>query len=93
MTTIIPPLLVNDGLISNFVENANIFNGYFSKQCQPMPNDSNLPRTFQSETANQLSTVTIKPKKNSNSFSTLHQNKLMDRMEFLLEWLKYANCQ
>ena len=31
---IIPPLLVNDKFITNFLEKANLFNEFFSKQCQ-----------------------------------------------------------
>ena len=33
---IIPPLLVNDKFITNFLEKANLFNEFFSKQCQPL---------------------------------------------------------
>ena len=40
---IIPPLLVNNKLISDFREKANIFNDFFVQQCQPIPNNSILP--------------------------------------------------
>ena len=40
---IIPPLLVNNNLISNFRENTNIFNDFFAQQCQPAANNSILP--------------------------------------------------
>ena len=32
-TPIIPPLLVNNKIISNFSEKANLFNKYFASQC------------------------------------------------------------
>ena len=40
---IIPLLLVNGKIITNFKEKANLFNNYFSCQCNPLPNDSKLP--------------------------------------------------
>ena len=40
---IIPPFSVNGKTITNFKEKANLFNKYFSSQCNPLPNDSKLP--------------------------------------------------
>ena len=42
-TPIIPPLLVNNNLISNFREKANTFNDFFVQQCQPIANNRILP--------------------------------------------------
>ena len=42
---IIPPLLVNDNFITNFLEKANLFNDFFRKQCQPLQNNSTLPKS------------------------------------------------
>ena len=42
-TPIILPLLVNNSLISNFREKANIFNNFFVQQCQPAASNSILP--------------------------------------------------
>ena len=42
---IIPPLLVNDNFITNFLEKANLFNEFFSKQSQPLQNNSTLPKS------------------------------------------------
>ena len=36
---IIPPLSVNGKIITNFKEKANLFNKYFSSQCNPLPNN------------------------------------------------------
>ena len=41
-TPILPPLLVNNNLISNFREKANIFNDFFVQQCQPTAKNSIL---------------------------------------------------
>ena len=40
---IIPPLLINDQLVTNFNEKANNFNEYFSNQCSVIDNSSKLP--------------------------------------------------
>ena len=42
---IVPPLLVNDKFITNFFERVNVFNKFFSKQCQPLQNSSTLPKS------------------------------------------------
>ena len=39
---LIPPLLVNNNLISNFREKANVFNDFFVQQYQPKANNSIL---------------------------------------------------
>ena len=40
---LIPPLIINDQLITDFQEKANYFNLYFAKQCTPIENDSSIP--------------------------------------------------
>ena len=40
---LIPPLVINDQLITDFWEKANFFNLYFAKQCTPNENDSSIP--------------------------------------------------
>ena len=42
---LIPPILVNNKLISNFKEKANHFNAFFASQFTPVSNDSSLPGT------------------------------------------------
>ena len=51
---IIPPLLVNNNLISNFREKDNIFNDFFVQQCQPIANNSFLPMNQTFYTQNSL---------------------------------------
>ena len=41
-TPIIPPLLVNNKIISNFSEKANLFKQFFASQCTPLENNSSL---------------------------------------------------
>ena len=42
-TPIIPPVLVNGELGSDFEQKANFFNNYFASQCTPIKNGSKLP--------------------------------------------------
>ena len=39
---LIPPILINNKLISNFKEKANHFNAFFASQCTPVSNNSTL---------------------------------------------------
>ena len=40
---LIPPILVNDQLVTNFLEKANLFNEFFTRQCNTIEDDSTLP--------------------------------------------------
>ena len=42
-TPIIPSVLVNEELVSDFERKANLFNNYFDSQCTPIENGSKLP--------------------------------------------------
>ena len=55
---IFSPLLVNDNFITNFLEKANLFNEFFSKQCQPLQNNSTLPKSNRYHTENRLNDIT-----------------------------------
>ena len=72
---VIPPILVNNKLVTNFKDKANIFNHFFSKQCQPIPNNSTLPSIQSFETSNRLSTVDIDSKKILKLIQGLNSNK------------------
>ena len=56
---IIPPLSVNGKIITDFNEKANLFNKYFSSQCNPLPNDSKLPENQTYITETKLSSFNI----------------------------------
>ena len=40
---LIPPILINNKLISNFKEKTNHFSAFFASHCTPISNDSTLP--------------------------------------------------
>ena len=54
---VIPPILVNGNLISDFKEKANRFNEFFSRQCTPLNNGSECPGQLVFVTNERLSTV------------------------------------
>ena len=56
---IIPPLFVHDKSVTNFLEKANLFNEFFSKQCQPLQNNSTLPKSNTYHTENRLNDITF----------------------------------
>ena len=61
--------------MSNFKEKANIFEDLFSKQSQPIPNNSTLQSIQTFETSNRLGTVDIDSKKILKLIQGLNSNK------------------
>ena len=55
----IPPLLVGNQIVSEFLVKANIFDDYFSKQCAIIENNSSNPANVSFETEERLSTFEI----------------------------------
>ena len=47
----------NNNFITNLLEKANLFDKFFSKQCQPLKNNSTLPKfnTYHTETGQTIS--------------------------------------
>ena len=56
---IIPPLLVTDKFVINFLEKANLFNEFSSKQCQLLQNNSTLLKSNTYQTENRLNDITF----------------------------------
>ena len=73
---IILPLFVNDKFITNLSEKANLFNEYFSKQCQPLQNNSStLPKSNTYHTENRLNNITFDNEKLPKIIQSLDANK------------------
>ena len=45
----IPPLIVNDFVISDFTAKANLFNNFFASQCSPVLNSSILTNFYKTQ--------------------------------------------
>ena len=56
---LIPPLLVNNGFVTDFLDKANLFNVFFREQCRPITNDSSVPNNQTIETVTRLSGINI----------------------------------
>ena len=58
---LIPPLLVNNGFLTDFLDKANLLNDFFREQCRPIRNGSSLPNSQTIETVTRLSDINIDP--------------------------------
>ena len=55
---LIPPIIVNDKLISDYQEKASHFNKFFASQCAPIGNDSQIPDSVVFNTEARFSSIT-----------------------------------
>ena len=88
---IIPPLSVDGKIITNFKEIANLFNKYFSSQCNPLPNDSKLPENQAYIAETKLSSFDIEDKDIYKIIKTLDSNKTHGRDEVSIRMLKLCD--
>ena len=72
---LIPPILINNKLISNFKEKANHFNAFFASQCTPVPNNSTLPLVTTPITNASLSSISFNDQDILNIIHSLNINK------------------
>ena len=54
---IIPPLFINNKFVTDFQENANVFNSFFANQCSPIPSSSALPAKISYMTKDRIKTL------------------------------------
>ena len=54
---LIPPLLVNNKIVSDFTKKTNIFNDFFTLQCTPLNNSSVLPAKVTFKTQSRLNSI------------------------------------
>ena len=86
----IPPLLINNQLITNFHEKANNFNQYISNQCSVIDNSSKLPMYKAPYTTSLLSFVDIKELDISNILKSLDANKAHGHDDISVRMLKLS---
>ena len=72
---LIPPILVKDQLVTNFLEKANLFNGFFTQQCNTIENDSTLPNDLGFETTERISSFNISKDEITKIIRSLDPNK------------------
>ena len=88
---LIPPILVNNKLISNFKEKANHCNTFFASQCTPVSNDSALPSTNNSVSNVSLSSIQFKDQDILKIIHFLNYNKVHGYDDISIRLLKICN--
>ena len=71
---LIPPILHDGNFITDTLKKADLFNNYFSNQCTPIINDSQLP-AFSYRTNSRLNDININLQTISDIISELNPNK------------------
>ena len=56
---VIPPLLINNGFISNFKTKANYFNRFFNQQCTAISTDSSIPSSVNLATNETITKINL----------------------------------
>ena len=78
----VPPLIVNNFVVSDFTIKANLFNNFFASQCSPVVNSSTLPN-FGYKTQKQINDIEIKEDGILLIIKTRTQTRHMDGIMFL----------
>ena len=71
----IPPLLVNNKIVSDFANKANLFNNLFAAQCTPLTNSSVLPLTISFKTHSKLNSISFEKEDILKIIRNLNVNK------------------
>ena len=87
---LIPPLLVNNKIVSDFTEKANLFNDFFATQCTPLTNNSILPSTISFKTQSRLSSVNFEKEDILKIIRNLNVNKAHGHDNISIRMLKYV---
>ena len=65
---LIPPLLVNNKIASDFTKKANLFNDFFATQCTTLTNSSVLPSTTSFKTQSRLNSISFEKEDILNNY-------------------------
>ena len=85
---LIPPLLVDNKLVTDFLDKANLFNNFFAKQCTPISNDSTVPVNINFETRERLSSLEFCVDDIVKIIRSLDQNKAHGHDEISIRMIK-----
>ena len=88
---LIPPLLINNQLVSDFKTKANHFNHFFSQQCIPLANNSVIPEYQSYETGERLSSIVIQTDDILKIIRNLNVNKAHGHDEISIRMLKICD--
>ena len=80
---IIPAILVDDIVASNFAEKTEFFNSYFASQCTPVANKSQLP-SLEFKTGKRIEKVNF----TDDNINLIIKN--LDGIKYLFDWLNFV---
>ena len=85
---LIPPLLLDNKLVTDFLGKANLFNNFFAKHRTPISNDSTVPVSINFETREKLSSLEFCVDDIVKIIRSLDQNKAHGHDEILIRMIK-----
>ena len=88
---LIPPLLVNNKIVSDFTEKANLFNNFFATQCTPLSNNSILPSAISFKTQSRLSSINFEKEDILKIIRNLNINKAHVHDNISIQMLKICD--
>ena len=89
--SLIPPLVVNNKIVSDFTEKANLLNDFFASQCTPISNSSILSSRKIFKTNERLFALNIKKDDLLKIIRKLNVNKAHGRDGISIRMLKICD--
>ena len=90
---LIPPLLVNNKIVSDFTKEANLFNDFFATQCTPLTNSSVLPSTIPFKTHSRLNFISFEKEDILKIIRNLNVNKAHGHDDISIRILKICDSE
>ena len=90
---LIPPLLVNNKIVSDFTKKANLFNDFFATQCTPLTNSSVLSSTISFKTRSRLNTISFGKEDILKIITNLNVNKAYGHDDISLRMLEICDSE
>ena len=87
---LIPPLLVENKLVTDFLDKVNIFN-FFATQCTPISNNSTVPVNINFETRERLSSMEFCLDDSVKIIRSLDQDKTHGHDEISIRMIKLCS--
>ena len=88
---LIPPLLVNNKIVSDFTEKENLFNDFSATQCTHLPNNSVLPSSISLKTQTRLSSINFEKEDILKITRNFNVNKAQDHDNISIRMLKICD--
>ena len=87
---LIPSLQVNNKIVSDFTEKANLFNYFFATQSTPLSNNSILPSTIFFKTQSRLSSINFEKEDILKIIRNLNTDKAHGHDNISMQMLEYV---